>query len=1139
MRLSRDGWTFSPTDVATFVRCQHAIQLRRRSREGSLKPLAGPSTSLRSEMLARRGGEHEDAYVEALRAQQKSIVEISRDDDDAKAKTLDAMREGADIVVQAALQHEGWLGYADLIERVPLSSTFGDWGYEVADTKLSMSVQPYFILQLGIYSEILESLQGPAPQSMHLILGDGTRHTFACNDYSAYLGRVRSRFMSGFKSDVATLPYPVDYCGLCEWNRHCWLHLVKLDHLSLVANINRDQVKRLQTVGIDTLTALGQANPKALIPKLAASTFERLHHQARLQLEHRQTGKHRYEFLDPEERRGFQLLPTPSAGDLFFDVEADPFEDLTYLFGVAWNDGDEQHYRAFWAHTSEEERRAFKAVVDFMLEMRAAYPEGHIYHYGAIEVTTLKKLMGQYGTREEEIDKLLKQEAFVDLLGVVRQSLRISHPSYSLKKVETFYRERESDGVIDAGGAIVAYESWLQDPQQERLDEIESYNREDCLSTLELRTWLIARKRELEASQNTQLAWKEPRTPEPTREELEQERLETDLLSGHLIAALPENRTTWDDDHRARWTLANLIHYHRREDRPDWWAFFDRLKMSPEELIDDRESIGMLTPTGRTRPVAKSIATEFAFEPQQHKLEPGDGVGDPQRINEKGWPAPAGMVESLDNDAGLIELKTGEGFSADALPRAIVPVGSVDKKKLRAALRRVAQVVLDEGLHGTSFSAARDILLRNVPRILDHSRGERLHGDHVELEAVKSVARRLDGSYLFIQGPPGSGKTYVGARIIVDLVHRGFRVGISASSHKAIENMLHEVESVALETGVTFRGLKISSDKSHSFESKLANPNIFDIKDSFPRGQKPVPTDPSIRLVAGTQWLFSSPEHAQTFDVLVIDEAGQMSLADALAAATSAKSVILLGDPLQLAQVSQGIHPDNGGLSVLEHLLGNDKTIPPERGIFLERTWRMHPDVCKFVSEVVYDSRLESEEGCANREVRAAFLSGTGLRYRAIEHAGNSTDSIEEASWIAEAIAAMLPGGSFTDREGKERGLRSDDLMVVTPYNAQVRMIQSELQKRGLVVRVGTVDKFQGQEAPVIFFSMATSSGEDIPRSLEFLFSRNRLNVAISRAQCLAVLVASPKLLDVDCHTVEQMKLVNALCRFAEMATLV
>jgi uncharacterized protein len=1139
MRLSRDGWTFSPTDVATFVRCQHAIQLRKQSREGTLKAFAGPSSSIRTEMLARRGGEHEDAYVESLRAQQKSIVEISRDDDDATAKTLDAMRDGADIVVQAALQHEGWLGYADLLERVPLSSTFGDWSYEVADTKLSMSVQPYFILQLGIYSEILESLQGSAPQSLHLILGDGTRHTFACNDYSAYLARVRSRFLSAFQSDVETLPYPVDYCGLCEWNRHCWLHLVELDHLSLVANINRDQVKRLQTAGIDTLTALGQANPKALIPNLAASTFERLHHQARLQLEHRQTGKHRYEFLDPEERRGFQILPKPSAGDLFFDIEADPFEDLTYLFGVAWSDGEERRYRPFWAHTPEEERQAFEAVVDLIVEMRAAHPEGHVYHYGAIEVTTLKKLMGRYGTREEAIDSLLKQDAFVDLLSVVRQSLRISHPSYSLKKVETFYREREADGVIDAGGAIVAYENWLLNPQQEQLDEIESYNQEDCLSTLELRTWLVERKQELEASRNIQLAWREPRTPEPTREELEQERLETDVLSGQLIADLPDNRTTWDDDHRARWTLANLLHYHRREDRPDWWAFFDRLKMSPEELIDDRESIGMLTLTGRTREVANSIATEFAFEPQQHKLDPGDAVGDPHRVNERGWPAPAGTVESLDSDAGFIELKTREGFSADALPRAIVPTGSVDKKKLRAALRRVAQIVLEEGLHGTSFSAARDILLRTVPRIREHTLGERLHGEHVDLEELKSVARRLDRSCLFIQGPPGSGKTHDGARIIIDLISHGSRVGISAGSHKAIENMLHEVEKVANEAGVTFRGLKISSEKSQSFHSRLTNPKIVDSKDSFPRGQKPDPTDHAIRLLAGTQWCFSSPEHAQQFDVLIIDEAGQMSLADALAAATSAKNVILLGDPLQLAQVSQGIHPDNCGLSVLEHLLGDDKTIPPERGIFLERTWRMHPAVCKFISEVVYDCRLESEEGCATRHVRAAFLSGTGLRYRAIEHEGNSTDSIEEASWIAEAIASMLPGGLFTDRDGTERSLRPEDLMVVTPYNAQVRMIQSELQKRGLVVRVGTVDKFQGQEAPVIFFSMATSSGEDIPRSLEFLFSRNRLNVAISRAQCLAILVASPKLLDVDCRTVEQMKLVNALCRFAEMATLV
>jgi predicted RecB family nuclease len=1136
MRLVDTHWTFSPTDLAAFVRCEHAIQLRKRSRSGTLAALAPPGQSIRADMLARRGREHEAAYIASQRSLGKHIAEISRDDPGAIGATLQAMRDGADVIVQGALVDDHWLGYADLLDRVPETSSLGNWSYEAADIKLSMSVQPYFILQLGIYSQLIGTIQGHSPRSMHVILGDGTRHSFEFRDFSAYLDHLKARFSSSFSSDEETLPYPVEYCGLCEWNRHCWLHLVNLDHLSLVANIRRDHVKHLRAAGVETLTALGMLDPKLPIEKIAAPTLERLHHQARLESQYNQTREHSYELLDPEDRRGFQLLPSPSPGDIFFDIEADPFEDLTYLFGVAYEDAGTSRYRRWWAHDSEQERKAFEAVVDFIIQMRDDHPSAHVYHYGPIEVTTLKRLMGRYGSREDEIDNLLRREVFVDLLAVVRQSIRISHPSYSLKKVETFYRDRESPGVIDAGGAIVAYENWLEEPGQEKLDEIEAYNREDCLSTLELRSWLLRRRAELEAARGIELTWREPRPPEPTSEQLEQERFETDQLSGRLISILSGNRSTWDHEEKARWILANLLHYHRREDKPEWWAFFDRLKMSPEDLLDDRESIGVLTPTGNTRQVKDSIVTEFSFEPQQHKLDVGKSVFNPERLKEGGWPVSAGTIETLDDNSRLLELKLTEGFPLGAHPRAIVPGGAVPTPKIRAALRRLAQTIIDDGFDRTPFGPARAILLRKSPEIRDHPNGTPLHGERVEPETVKSLARRLDRSCLFIQGPPGSGKTYVGARVIVDLLDRGMRIGLSASSHKAIENMLHEVEKVACEGGVAFRGLKCSTDKSHIFASKLKSPRVMDIKSSFPRGQKPDPIDGAIRLVAGTQWLFSAPEHQQQFDVLVIDEAGQMSLADALASSTAAKNVILLGDPLQLAQVSQGSHPDGCEVSVLEHLLGDEKTIPPERGVFLEHTWRMHPEVCEFISEVVYDGRLVSEEGCGRRRVDTPTITGTGLRYKAIEHDGNSQESAEEAIWLAESIAAMLTGGTFTDRDGSWRSLQPHDLMVVTPYNAQVSTVRGELQRRGLAVPVGTVDKFQGQEAPVIFFSMATSGGEDIPRSLDFLFSRNRLNVAISRAQCLAILVASPRLLDVDCRTVEQMKLVNALCRFVQMA---
>jgi superfamily I DNA and/or RNA helicase len=267
-----------------------------------------------------------------------------------------------------------------------------------------------------------------------------------------------------------------------------------------------------------------------------------------------------------------------------------------------------------------------------------------------------------------------------------------------------------------------------------------------------------------------------------------------------------------------------------------------------------------------------------------------------------------------------------------------------------------------------------------------------------------------------------------------------------------------------------------------------------------------------VQLVAGTAWLFCRPELDSTLDYLFVDEAGQVSLADALALGTSARTLVLLGDPVQLAQVTQAIHPADSGRSVLEHLLGDDATVPEDRGLFLEHSWRMHPDVCRYVSTTFYEGRLDSrapERPCA---------AGTGVRWLPVEHEGNRTSSEEEAA----AIAAEL----------EVRGLSPADVIVVAPYNAQVRLLAERLPG----IRVGTVDKFQGQEAPAVFFSMATSSGQDAPRGIDFLMSRNRLNVAVSRAQCLAYLVCSQRLLEVDARTIEHMRLANALCRFVEVA---
>jgi uncharacterized protein len=491
---------------------------------------------------------------------------------------------------------------------------------------------------------------------------------------------------------------------------------------------------------------------------------------------------------------------------------------------------------------------------------------------------------------------------------------------------------------------------------------------------------------------------------------------------------------------------------------------------------------------------------------QQHKLDAGDDVIDP--VTGK----LTGTIDALDDVAGTLTLSRGPTVDEERpLPKALIPGGPYDTAVQRRALLRLGRSL---AARDGRYTALEGVLRREPP--LDGARVQ-VH----TLAEAKELVEQVEGRHLFVQGPPGSGKTYTGARLAVHLLGRGKRIGVSATSHKAIHNLLREIEAAAAEAGVAFRGLKKSS--GGNVESAYTGPFI----ESSPSNEDFA--NPDLDLVAGTGWLLARPELDGALDYLFVDEAGQVSLADALAMGTSARTLVLLGDPLQLAQVRQGIHPEGSGASVLEHLLGDERTIPEDRGLFLERTFRMHPDVCGFVSDAFYESRLESAEG---RERQGTSL-GTGLRFLPVEHAGNRRSSVEEAQAIREELLRVI-GAEWTDAGGVTRPLRVSDVLVVAPYNEQVGCL-TEILPAG--VRIGTVDKFQGQEAPVVFFSMATSTGADMPRNLEFLFSRNRLNVAVSRARCLAYLVASPRLLGADCRSVEQMRMANALCLFVERAS--
>jgi uncharacterized protein len=1096
----RDGRLFfSPSDVSDFVACEHLTSLQLEVARGLReKPYR---ENPQGDLVREKGEEHEAAYLEWLRSQGRDVVCIERgeypyDWDAGARQTEEAMRAGADVVYQAVLRGDRWRGLADFLERVEEESELGPWSYEAVDTKLARRPKPHYVLQLGFYSEGIARIQGRFPERMHVVLGTGVRETFRPAEFAAYLRRVRAGFQSAVAGGQDTYPYPVDHCVICDFAGVCHARWDADDHLVRVARIRRDQVERLGSAGISTLAGLGRAAADTVVPKLAPPTFATLRRQAALQLEARETGLLPFELLGVEPGRGLARLPQPTPGDVFFDIEGHPFYEpgrsLEYLFGLVYEEGGQRVFRPLWAHDRDGEKRMLEALVDFLHERLRRWPALHVYHYGTYDAAAVKRLMGEYATREHEVDDLLRREVFVNLHTVVTQALQAGVASYSLKEIERLYGfERRAD-VSSGGESFLAYEEWTTSREQRLLDDIAAYNEEDCRATAALRDWLVGLR-------PSGLEWAELPEPPGLPEEAEtRARLRHELVDGAELGSV-------------RRLAGELLDYHRREARPAWWWFFDRLQRSPEELVGDPESIGLLEPDPHVpvEPDAQSTIHALRFPVQDFRLGPGD---DPVDVHTgKG----AGTIVEIDGAAGWLRLRRGPSLADVPLPRALIPQGPYRTDAQQDALNRLAESVRDgDG----RFSALESILAGAPPRAGQPA------GASIQTTDVGEIARlalSLDRSHLFVQGPPGSGKTYTGARVLVRLMQAGRRVGVSATSHKAIHNLLAEAERAAAEAGLRFRGLKkCSGDEESRYESPMI--------DSEPRNAVFADLEPGVLLIAGTAWLFARADMQGSVDVLAIDEAGQVSLADALAMGTAARNVVLLGDPLQLAQVSQGTHPEGTGASVLEHLLGEEPTIPESRGVFLEHSWRMHPDVCAFVSEVVYAGRLDSAEQC--RRQGTAF--GTGIRFLPVEHVGNRRESSEEVEAVAREIGRML-GGNYTDSKGVTRALRPDDFMVVTPYNAQVRALLAGLPEK---VRVGTVDKFQGQEAPVVFFSMATSSGEDVPRNLEFLFSRNRLNVAVSRARCLAILVCSPRLLEARARTVDQMLLVNALCRLVEVA---
>jgi predicted RecB family nuclease len=1159
MKILGGQLRLAATDVSNHLACRHLTQLDLQVARGERSAPAWAAPDLK--VIQELGKRHEAAYLTHLEEEKKlKVVRLPEHGADAEllAETLRLMEEGVDAIAQGALRDGPWFGRPDILLKVAMPSKNWKWSYEVQDTKLARETKATTILQLCVYSELLGLAQGGnpefAPESTWVITPSGgfKGERYRVAEYAAYFRYVKRELLKSSSADgvapgekktdrqlgfrfesqkVETYPEPVEHCNVCRWFKECDDRRRADDHLSLVAGIRTQQREQLKEWGVGTMASLAEMpTPLKQRPRYGSREgYEWVREQARVQV----AGRTRHEpvhepILPVAEGMGFCRVPEPNRLDMFVDLEGDPFagtQGQQYLFGfTARNANRELVYEKRWSLTAEEEKSGFEWLMDEIVRRWADEPGMHVYHYGANEPSAFKRLMGQHATREEEMDRILRGGKFVDLHRVVKQGIRASVEEYSLKKMEAFYGFARKTS-LDASRAAMRFIEhhlelgWTRETlAEDQREAMEGYNRDDCESTAALRDWLEAERAKLIAKGEA-IARPVAGDPEPPEELSERQKRVAELVE-RLTKDLPVDRGERLESQQAQWLLAQLLDWHRREDKATYWEKFRLADLDDDELLEEKSGLGGLQFLERLSVDRKIPTDRYRFEKQETETrEEDEFYFELQKF---------GTVVAIDFSARTVDIKKTKK-TAELHPGAVYlwdrPYDVDDQKD---AIFRIGEWVADTGIDATgNYRAARDLMLRRAPRLRDNETVLPLPMEAPEASANR-IARAMQDTVFAIQGPPGAGKTYTGARMICQLVKQGRKIGVTALANKVIRKLLDEVVLAANVDGI--RGVRCMQKwKDGEPSEEIASAESLGVAvDALSIGKA--------NVVGGTSFMWAAESFSQAVDVLFIDEAGQMALADVISVAHAAKSLVLIGDPQQLERPLKGSHPQGAEKSALEHLLGERKTILPDVGLLLPETWRLHPNICRFTSELFYESRLKSREALNGYLIEGhRWVRGAGLWYVPVEHEGNRNSSAEEVEAIAKIVDGLLRPGVRFFRGTESRAMKAEDVLIVAPYNAQV----SDLLGRLPEMRVGTVDKFQGQEAPVVIYSLTTSSLEDAPRGMEFLYSLNRLNVATSRAMSAVIVVGSPQLFKPECRSPRQMQLANALCAYLEMATTV
>ena len=1015
------------------------------------------------------------------------------------------MKEGYEIIRGGYLKKDKWIGEFDFLEiNKKLPSKFGNYSYEVLDTKNTSKAKTDHIIQIGMYTFLLESIQGVLPKIFTIVLKDMKKEVVQLNQVYEFFKINKEKYEHFVLNEInKSTPQKCDFCLVCPWLDTCEKIWKDKDDLNQIGGMNKNYSKKLREQKIKTASILSRQDEEKKLEGLRSEISRKLIIQAKLQKEYEKTGKPVFRIYEDNlnKIKGFNLLPRESKCDLFFDIESVPDYvvpgKLEYLFGFYYIENDKEKFKPIWAHTKKEEKNNVLKFFDFTKKHFEKYPDAKIYHYASYEITALERLTSFHQVNMVEYDHYIILGKFVDLFRVTKQALLVSENSYSIKNLEKFYNFKRSGDLQKGDISQDYYTEWMENKDQKLLDEIEEYNKQDCESTYQLRNWLLKVKPE-----NTRWFLS-------SKEEMELRDNEIKMLEYQKKIS-----NTQIENKSIKEIITSIIGYYNRENKPEWREYFDRKHLTDDELIDDPTCIGNMHIFGSQVQEKRSLIYTYKYEDQEFKIKAGKEATlannlDPE-IKDR-----AGSIISIDHDKKIVTIKRGtsQGRLQDNI--SIGPPPPFKTDKLEASTYKFIDSVIEKK---NKYNALISILLKQNPKIKGIKEGDKIIKTHDFTSEIPKIISNLDNSYIYIQGPPGTGKTTQASNAIVELLKSNKKIGITANSHKVIHNLLDKIENIS--SGVPFRGLKMgrSTDEDTIYNSQhiKTSSNEKDFIDGL--------NSNNTLIYAGTKYHFSSSYYDSKLDYLFIDEAGQVSLADIIAIGSVAKNIVLIGDQLQLGQPIKGSHPGESGKSILDFLLEGKDTIPAHRGIFLNKTYRLNSKINEFISNNFYEDKLVTDVITDKRKIsfdKKHIIKKEGVHHISMDHKDNIQKSIEEGQVIKKILNEMI-GLKYFDG-AKDRKLTLEDFLIISPYNAQVNYLMSVLKN----AKVGTIDKFQGQEAAVTIISMTSSDSDILPRNKEFFFNRNRLNVAISRAQCVSIILFNPELLKTSPRSVEQIKLLN------------